>query len=359
MWFLLTVALSRKLPQELYPWLVMLPQRSKPLPLLRVINPEFIPSALQKPLLSDNAGTSYAEVAAGCSGENMRPSTDTDVYATLCPYFMNGECPYGEECMFVHGNACDLCGHFVLVPGDEAQNTQHRRGSEKAFVKECLEEHEKQMEVAFTMARSKGMQCGICMEVVMDKPNEYARRFGILPNCKHCFCLECLRKWRQAKQFDTKNIRSCPECRVMSDFVIPSTFWVETDEEKACLTEVYKASMKSKNCKYFANGDGECPFGNKCFYRHVRPDGVVVEGDSPRTVRRRMRRNNHRSAHGYGPSGDLSLLWDFLEERDHAFDGGSDSSWLWDLRVEDELDVLSLDDSDSDSEFGFWDLLWY
>ena len=39
-------------------------------------------------------------------------------------------------------------------------------------------------------------------------------RFGILPNCNHCFCLSCIRKWRQAKQFEHKIIRACPECRL-------------------------------------------------------------------------------------------------------------------------------------------------
>ena len=38
-------------------------------------------------------------------------------------------------------------------------------------------------------------------------------RFGILPSCNHCFCLPCIRKWRQAKQFEHKIIRACPECR--------------------------------------------------------------------------------------------------------------------------------------------------
>ena len=62
------------------------------------------------------------------------------------------------------------------------------------------------MENAFAVARSKEKTCGICMEVVMDKPKGEAR-FGILPNCNHCFCLSCLRTWRQAKQFEHKIIR--------------------------------------------------------------------------------------------------------------------------------------------------------
>jgi E3 ubiquitin-protein ligase makorin len=28
-----------------------------------------------------------------------------------------------------------------------------------------------------------------------------------------------------------------------------------------------------KECKYFNKGVGECPFGNKCFYKHADKDG--------------------------------------------------------------------------------------
>ena len=90
-------------------------------------------------------------------------------------------------------------------------------------------------------------------------------RFGILPNCTHCFCLPCIRKWRQAKQFEHKIIRACPECRhceycfpsrqlfaffwfwsnvfgcrQTSDYICPSRFWVETTEEKGRLLTDYK-----------------------------------------------------------------------------------------------------------------------
>lgn len=56
------------------------------------------------------------------------------------------------------------------------------------------------------LARSREQTCGICYEVVMEKP-ERENRFGILPNCNHCFCLSCIRKWRQARQFENKIIR--------------------------------------------------------------------------------------------------------------------------------------------------------
>lgn len=71
--------------------------------------------------------------------------------------------------------------------------------------KECVRQHEKDMELSFAIARSKDKTCGVCFEIITEKIGE--QRFGILPNCNHIFCLQCIRKWRLAKQFDNNIIR--------------------------------------------------------------------------------------------------------------------------------------------------------
>lgn len=38
-------------------------------------------------------------------------------------------------------------------------------------------------------------------------------------------------------------LRSCPECRITSNFVIPSEYWVEDKEEKQNLIQKYKDGM--------------------------------------------------------------------------------------------------------------------
>lgn len=63
------------------------------------------------------------------------------------------------------------------------------------------------MEHSFAVARSRDKVCGICMETIMERPLASQRRFGILPNCSHCFCLSCIRKWRQSKQYENKVVR--------------------------------------------------------------------------------------------------------------------------------------------------------
>lgn len=68
--------------------------------------------------------------------------------------------------------------------------------------------HEREMEFAFAVAKGDGKQCGICMEIVMEKTDLSSRRFGILPACKHCFCLQCIRKWRRNNdKFENKVVR--------------------------------------------------------------------------------------------------------------------------------------------------------
>jgi len=38
--------------------------------------------------------------------------------------------------------------------------------------------------------------------------------------------------------------RACPECRVKSDFITPSKYWVETEEEKGKLIQGYKKALR-------------------------------------------------------------------------------------------------------------------
>jgi len=42
--------------------------------------------------------------------------------------------------------------------------------------------------------------------------------------------------------------RSCPECRITSNFVIPSEYWVEEKEEKQKLIQKYKEAMRYEHC---------------------------------------------------------------------------------------------------------------
>ncbi|XP_047625426.1 probable E3 ubiquitin-protein ligase makorin-3 [Phacochoerus africanus] len=187
----------------------------------------------------------------------------------LCRDAIMGQCFRGPSCMYLHGDMCDLCGLKVLHPFDGAQRADHRRA--------CMEAHEQNMELSFAVQRSADKVCGICMEVVYEKANRNDCRFGILSSCNHTYCLKCIRRWRSARQFGTWVVKSCPQCRVISTFVIPSEFWVEEEEEKQRLIQQYLEAMSHKPCRYFVRGR-YCPFEENCFYKHAFPEG---QGEEP------------------------------------------------------------------------------
>lgn len=250
----------------------------------------------------------------------------------LCPFYKVGECRYGVGCAYIHGDICDYCGQASLHPTHLDQRRAH--------LAECLQEHERNMELSFAVAKSREKTCGICMEVVLDKPKGEAR-FGILPSCNHCFCLSCIRKWRNAKQFEHKIIRACPECRQTSDYICPSRFWVESEEEKGRLLGDYRRNLGQKDCKYFDKGEGECPFGNKCFYKHADKDGRVVDVGPPTKPVRRTDRDGNMSMM------QRLLLYDFLEERDGQLVLPLDFVELLDLYSDEEGETTEDEDDNN------------
>ncbi len=131
--------------------------------------------------------------------EGQAEITIEEAQSQLCPFSIMDVCRYGENCAYTHGLMCDMCDQPILHPDHEAQRNHHK--------KVCMRQHEAEMEQAFAVAKSKDKTCGICMEVIVEKSPKTEARFGIMPNCNHCFCLACLRKWRQAKTFENKIIR--------------------------------------------------------------------------------------------------------------------------------------------------------
>jgi E3 ubiquitin-protein ligase makorin len=64
-------------------------------------------------------------------------------------------------------------------------------------------------------------ECVICLDWILANN----KRFGILENCCHAFCLDCIRNWRATfdKKVKKTHFRTCPICRENSYLVIPST----------------------------------------------------------------------------------------------------------------------------------------
>ncbi|XP_017055327.1 probable E3 ubiquitin-protein ligase makorin-1 [Drosophila ficusphila] len=214
------------------------------------------------------------------SDSNSNPDTKTkqqrNLHSEICPF--GAPCIWGDHCPYpVHLELCEICDLFCLHPADLEQREVHKR--------ECREQQAKALDLTCAIARSKDKTCGICFDTIVDKEDRKCR-FGILPQCRHTFCLDCIRRWRRAKQFAQTVTRSCPECRVYSAFVCPSLFWVETKEDKDKLIQGYRTALAEKDCKYFRKGEGRCPFGNKCFYRHATESGILIDVGSPRQGRK-------------------------------------------------------------------------
>ncbi|XP_033269961.1 E3 ubiquitin-protein ligase makorin-2 isoform X2 [Orcinus orca] len=169
--------------------------------------------------------------------DSLEASSSYSSEQQLCPYAAAGECRFGDACVYLHGEVCEICRLQVLHPFDPEQR--------KAHEKICMSTFEHEMEKAFAFQASQDKVCSICMEVILEKASASERRFGILSNCNHTYCLSCIRQWRCAKQFENPIIKSCPECRVISEFVIPSVYWVEDQNKKNELIEAFKQGMGS------------------------------------------------------------------------------------------------------------------
>lgn len=57
--------------------------------------------------------------------EYEKQQANVEMKKQLCPYAAVGECRYGENCVYIHGDVCDMCGLQVLHPVDAAQRSQH------------------------------------------------------------------------------------------------------------------------------------------------------------------------------------------------------------------------------------------
>ncbi|XP_068163653.1 probable E3 ubiquitin-protein ligase makorin-1 [Antennarius striatus] len=253
----------------------------------------------------------------------------------LCFYAAVGECRNGINCPYLHGEVCDMCGHPVLHPTDISQRSEH--------TKACMEA-QKDMELSFAIQRSKDKMCGVCMEVVLEKANPSERRFGILSNCSHSYCLKCIRTWRRAKQFESNIIKSCPECRIISNFVIPSEYWVEDKDDKLKLIQKYKDGMRNKPCRYFDEGRGTCPFGAICFYKHAFPGGRLEEAQPPR----RQPGSNDRNRNSR-----RTPLWNIFEEQESTDSFGIDVEEMGTFNLREMLLMLLAAGTDDEDE---WDL---
>lgn len=240
------------------------------------------------------------------SGSNAAEKADEDRQETsldpaskpICSLAAAGQCPRGENCPDLHGDLCTLCGKNCLHPFRPQEREEH--------VTACKKE-QKHLEA---LNLSQDIECNVCLERVLSKPTAAEQRFGLLPECDHPFCLSCIRNWRSTSPSPgmdvNSTLRACPICRKKSFFVVPSDVWYSSKDEKREIIDNYLAKLSSIDCKHFAFGNGRCPFGTRCFYKHhVKPGS-------------RPWRNQRTESSSDGASNTMHLLFDYLYEPDDA-----------------------------------------
>ncbi|XP_009354722.2 putative RING-type E3 ubiquitin transferase C3H69 isoform X1 [Pyrus x bretschneideri] len=241
----------------------------------------------------------------GSVGEtrNTRPED-----RAICSFAAAGNCPRGEKCPHIHGDICPSCGKHCLHPYRHLEREEHMK---------ICKEKQKQLEA---LKCSQEIECSVCLERVLSKPTVAERKFGILSECDHPFCISCIRNWRSSSPTSGMDVnsalRACPICRKLSYFVIPSVIWYKSKEEKQEIVDSYKARLRSIDCKHFDFGNGNCPFGTSCFYKHtVKPGSYVWKFHRPPPRRPPPRRPPPRQ-YDIAPMDVILHMFEHLEELD-------------------------------------------
>lgn len=155
---------------------------------------------------------------------------------SICSLAAAGKCPREEQCPYIHGDLCPICAKNCLHPFRPQEREEHIRICEK---------RQKRLEL---LKHSQEIECSVCLERVLSKTTAAERKFGILFECDHPFCISCIRNWRSGTPSSGVDInstfRTCPICRKLSYFVIPSVTWFSTKEEKQIILDSYKAKLR-------------------------------------------------------------------------------------------------------------------
>ncbi|XP_058073561.1 E3 ubiquitin-protein ligase makorin isoform X2 [Magnolia sinica] len=153
----------------------------------------------------------------------------------ICAFAAAGKCPHGERCPHIHGDLCSTCGKHCLHPYRPDERDEHTR--------QC-QINKKRLEA---LRHSQEIECSVCLDRVLSKATPAERKFGLLSECDHPFCISCIRNWRSNSPTSGMDVntalRACPICRKLSYFVIPSVIWYSTKEEKQEIIDNYKAKL--------------------------------------------------------------------------------------------------------------------
>ena len=145
-------------------------------------------------------------------------------------------------------------------------------------------------------SKSVDCQCSICFEE--------AEKYGLLAECNHIYCLQCVKEWRSQTDIG-KMKRTCPICRIESLFYIvvgkdDIVKLIQDSQTSSSLGSSTKKAMidnrllhrKSTPCKFINRkppSSNRCPFGARCQFSHLDSTGNEI---LVRDTRHRNRKQN-------------------------------------------------------------------
>lgn len=151
--------------------------------------------------------------------------------AALCRFFSSPTgCQYGFSCAY---------SHVVKRSTSSSGSAQHGEEDKESSSKDDDDSDEK---------------CSICLECP-------SGTVGLMQNCDHVFCMECISKWRSKASADgdtsVEHKRTCPICRKKSFFVVPSSRPLKGKLRESAI-ESFKLVCSSRPCKNFVRRRHVC-----------------------------------------------------------------------------------------------------
>ena len=129
----------------------------------------------------------------------------------VCRMFvLTGRCKYLANCMFLHTKDPETIRMTICKFGNDCRKIH------------CQFGHEIPVDNQNEETNISDDNCGICWENIYTSK----KRFGLLTDCDHKFCIACIRKHRQNVQLPKSNRNKCPLCRVASFGYCSSKFFL-------------------------------------------------------------------------------------------------------------------------------------
>ena len=200
--------------------------------------------------------------------------------APLCRFYDTpAGCQYGFHCAYSHG---------MKKKRSRTQSSESFKEKNDAVMETSKEDDEEEEE--------EEDKCSICF----DKPQG---TIGLLENCDHVFCMDCISKWRSHRSAEVavETQRTCPICRKKSFFVVPSSRPLKGKLRESAI-ESFKLICSTRPCKNFVphenvnskKANRSCKFGHNCFYAHLKKDGTDAKPDQKRSFEKYVQRQQSR-----------------------------------------------------------------